>query len=385
MASAAVDRRHRPGYGFTPAPWPAAACLSMKGLMMHRIGKAIVGVGLCATALPGCAALDSQKSAALPKQRTEIVYQVDDQQAKQTILQTSQVNESSSDVANRPDSALAMAQGVSQRKELVDLNQAKPPGRNIAEFAAPPKVQPPVVGPLPTMPDLTPNPGHLRPAPPPTESAEPLERALHCILNRQPDEALQYLKEGFDPTRQEYVNRLLLMLTQLNQRKMEQFSPEEISFLEQQLQSLQVALRSNNELTIDTMCLCESCEGYGSYTPVRTGHAYQPRERVYLYLELRNLVWTPHGKEFVSVLNGKVSIRDSSGVEVVFKNTGDRSNPLRSTRPRSDGFLVYDMLIPPSATPGNYTLTIEIADESTQPPRLARKSVDFTVAPARGN
>src|SRR5206468_3661926 len=128
----------------------------------------------------------------------------------------------------------------------------------------------------------------------------PLVSALHCLLDNKPQEAIRHL-ESFDGKKQELVMRLLATLATLNEKSVDQLSPEEKDVLEKQIQGLEVALRDPGELMIAKMCLCERIDGYCQYKAVPDGHAFQAEtrgdkgergkwgERVLLYVEVRNI------------------------------------------------------------------------------------------------
>ena len=198
----------------------------------------------------------------------------------------------------------------------------------VAENTPPPKVLEPQVMPKPVPPELPPR--HQGPTSDmPPQTVEAIERAFHCLLNKQTEEAIQILKPCFDPTRLDCVMQLLIASIGLNENKPNQLSPDEKNLLEQQLQSVMIALRNHGELAIDTMCLVESYDGYGQYKPVPAGHAFQPHEQVFIYVGLRNLAGALRGRDYETVLHGTVSIRDASGFEW-YGNRGESDTFVKS-------------------------------------------------------
>jgi len=363
---------------------------------------AILGAGLCATALPGCAwssnRVDqvqmSQESKAMPETTAKASQKASP--GRYTGLEESEPLPSP---PRRPAAATLSNQQASPGQEQAEQPQPDlPPGKRLPEYQGPPLPLPPLdASPLAAKVQMLPQPVgkndalSVRQVPePPAEKEEPLVSALRYLLNNQPKEAVKDL-ESFDGTKQDLFMRLLAALATLHEKSVDQLSPDEKAALENQLQGLEVALRNPSELIIAKLCLCERIGGYGQYKPVPDGHVFQAGtpgnpwggELVKVYVELRNITWVPRDSYYVAALHGTIRIRDAEGL-VWSYNLRNREPALEKVeQPRSDWFRSYDFFVPNMA-PGKYTLTIEVADEMHQPHRLAQKSVEFVVAPAGG-
>jgi hypothetical protein len=213
--------------------------------------------------------------------------------------------------------------------------------------------------------------------PPPRK--EPLVLALEKFLQRQPDEALKELR-NYDTGTQEFFLRLLPVIAQLTQKKLEQLDPQETTALYDQLDSLLFSLRARSELEIGKIRFCESIdkplpEHYG----FRAKNAEQPGEKVYLYVELRNLTSEKRAQAYETRLSFIVEVLDRRGVKLWSQHLGDRI--LRSSAPGRDRSL-YPYFFVPDLPPGAYTLVLDIHDR-TRPgaERVARKALPFRVAP----
>jgi len=154
-----------------------------------------------------------------------------------------------------------------------------------------------------------------------------------------------------------------------------------------------MVLRDGAELVIDKMCLCEHVDGYGDFKPLPQGHTFQAKtdqqlgELVQVYVELRNLRSELKGDRYVTAFRSSVSIPnplDPTAPPPYFHNYGMTVEPLGNKTPNFDCARVYTFSLP-KMSPGRYTLTIEIADETHQPPRVARKSCEIVVAPPAGH
>ncbi len=239
---------------------------------------------------------------------------------------------------------------------------------------------PPVVT---TPPDLEPPPlvGQKPSTPPPDE---PLVGALSCLLKKQLAEALTKLQR-YDPATQEQLMRLLPAVVLLGEKGVDGLAPAEAAALQEQVQQVLVALRNRNGLIIDKMCLCEHIAGFGQFKALPEDHAFQAGtsrqagDWVQIYVELRNIASEQQGTYYTTALNGTVSLNDGQGKPIWTYNYRQREQPLRSSMPRSDCYRAYDFYVP-AVPPGRYTLTFEVVDETRQPHRTAKRSVDFVVA-----
>jgi hypothetical protein len=213
---------------------------------------------------------------------------------------------------------------------------------------------------------------------------EPLLEALACFLKNQPQKALELLK-GYQPSNQEVFLSLLPVLAELTHKGMDQLTPEEVSVIHEQLESLADRLRPRAQLLIPHMCLCKHIEGYGVYVPLPPNHVFragsgaEPGEPVQLYVELRNFSMAPCPQGYVTRLSSSVEICDAAGKQQWFHSFKDQEGPLVRKAPWHDCFGGYYFYMP-VLPPGEYTLVVTIRD-LTQPqtPRLARKSVKLRV------
>jgi hypothetical protein len=263
-----------------------------------------------------------------------------------------------------------------------------PPGQRVVEFmkAAPvltPQHFPDTVQPPPpVVPTQVIHQATIVPATPKPE--DPLAQAVILLLNKKPEEALEYLKRC-PADNQEFFMRLLPALAVLKDKGISQLTTTELAALQEQLQAALQNLREHSDLVVDRMCLCERIAGYGHYTALPADHGFKagvgkyPGDTVNVYVEVRNLSGVLENGYYTTRLNGTVSIRDRQGDTKWSYNYRKREQPLQSREPRSDCHRCYDFCVPPGVPPGHYTLTIEVVDETCQPHRVAQKSVDFQV------
>jgi hypothetical protein len=260
-----------------------------------------------------------------------------------------------------------------------------PPGQRVLEFTDPPPVLAPRA--LPEQNDLFGQQELQHPnnhEPPSLELQDPLVLAMDFLLKNKPDEALKQVQRCSPPNQEMYM-RLLSILVGLHDTPVNRQPPNQVSILQNQLYEVGRLLRAHSDLIIDTMCLCERIDGFGQYTRKRDGYAYkagigkQWGEQVNVYLELRNMTSELRDHYFTTNLNGKVTILDNQGMQVWTYNYRKLEKPLLSLMPRFDCYRSYDFFVP-AMPPGKYTLTMEIVDETCQPYRVAQKSVEFNVA-----
>jgi hypothetical protein len=249
---------------------------------------------------------------------------------------------------------------------LPDASSLEPPN--------PPPFEP---GPMPGEPVVA--------AKPPSLTPEPLVEALRCILEDRANEALEHLK-GYDPATQELFLRLLPPMALLSHKKLDQLTPPEVASLHEQLESLVVALRPRAELAIGKMCFCEWIRSYGVYKPIEENHAFQagtpgqPGELVQLYVELHNFRSERRDAYHETRLASSVELFDQNGEKVWSYRFDDRKQPLRSLSPLHDFFNNYSFHLPRDVRPGQYTLTVQVVDETIpEQPRSAKKSLSMTV------
>jgi hypothetical protein len=105
---------------------------------------------------------------------------------------------------------------------------------------------------------------------------------------------------------------------------------------------------------------------------------------VQLYVQLRNFTSEFRNGFYETKLASSLEIRaanaDSTSKPIWYHPFfDDRKLPRRSRTILNDYYLHYVFHVPP-LPPGNYTLTIQIADETRPgPPRVARKALEFRV------
>jgi hypothetical protein len=217
-----------------------------------------------------------------------------------------------------------------------------------------------------------------------TKPEEPLIAALRCFLDKQPAEAVDYLK-GYDRANQEALLCLLPLAVRLSQGSLDEAGPQEAEEMVEQLHSLELPLRLRAPLRITRMCFCRWIKAFGHYEPVADGQATfeaggdgRPGGLVQVYAEVRNFTSTDQGPDHVTQLLSWGEIRDYAHGQLVaripFPNPDDVSRS-----PRQDYFINYCFRVPANLPPGPYTLWIYVKDlaQPGRPP--ARRSLDFRV------
>jgi hypothetical protein len=341
--------------------------------MPRRLLLVMLGVGFCATALPGCGLLSPR-------------VQVSDTHVPEERHVPAEVVEQNLTPPRRPDDAALADPPAGQRvpefqEAAAPLQPLSPTDRSTSPLGQTVSQHQGISATPPNSPQVD--------SPPAKD--EPLVSALHCLLNNQPKEALKHL-EGFEGTTQELCMRLLGVLASLNDKRVEQLSPEEKDTLEKQLEGLGLALRSSSELAITKLCLCEQIDGYRLYKQLPENHVFRPPstpqqqgEYVQVYVELRNITCKPHNNSFLTSVHGVIRVLDEQGKNVYEHNydrLGKSQTEIRVANP--DWFWRGDFWVPKGMPPGKYTLTVEIVDEMAQPHQRAHKSVEFVVGTPGG-
>jgi hypothetical protein len=339
--------------------------------MPRRLLLVMLGVGICATAVPGCGLLSPRvpvSDTGVPEERHV----------------PAEVVEQNLTPPRRPDDAASADPPAGQR--VPEFQEAAAPLQPLVPTDRPP--------PSPSQIVSQHHGGSATPSNSPQVDSvptkdEPLVSALHCLLNNQPKEALKHL-ERFEGTTQELCMRLLGVLASLNDKRVEQLSPEEKDALEKQLQGLGLALRSSSELAITKLCLCEQIDGYRLYKQLPDNHVFRPPptpqqqgEYVQVYVELRNITCKPHNNAFLTSIHGVIRVMDGQGNNVYecnYDRLGKSQTEIRVANP--DWFWRGDFWVPQRMPPGKYTLSVEIVDEMAQPHQRAQKSVEFVVGSA---
>jgi hypothetical protein len=167
----------------------------------------------------------------------------------------------------------------------------------------------------------------------------------------------------------------------------EKLGQKKIAQMQDQLQGLLLDLRARAKLGIHKLCYCEAdLERPGNYKPLPKEYAFLarcgncPGEMVLLYTELRNLGMVRRGEFYEARLSSYVTIRDDSRRALFRKKVDDPKRPLRSRTLANDYFNTYSFYVPACIPPGRYKLTVEVHDETTQPPRVSEREIDFVVA-----
>ena len=157
----------------------------------------------------------------------------------------------------------------------------------------------------------------------------------------------------------------------------------------EQLDRLRETVRARSELTIGKTCYCEYVKGYADYKALPDTHAFlsaskdRPGEFVQLYVELKNFASEPLREgEFITRLACSLELKNAKG-EIVMSRPIDKNQTTLTRRARLNDLYSTFCFYVPALPAGKYQLTIQVADETTNPerPRVARKSLDFHVTP----
>ena len=278
---------------------------------------------------------------------------------------------------------------VSVGKQTVAEKVAKPVSPRIAQAA--PKVDKPVepvVYPLDeadivVMPALTVSVERKEPETPPAVQEtqarvpeEPLLAALRCLLEKNPAQAVEWLKH-YDKASQDLLLTLLPLANRLAETPVEKNNPGELAAILEQLENLAKPLRARSALNIKKMCFCRSIsiKGYGEYKELPLEYEFQPGEQISAYVELGNFSSELQGSEYVTKLTGSIKIRDFEGKVVWHEERRWKQD--RSLALRHDFFINCPFRLPANLPPGRYTFFIHIEDVPTG--RTINCSTDFQV------
>src|SRR5262245_54776636 len=286
------------------------------------------------------------------------------------------------------DSSMKLSDAPPQPQEMPRaLPDLGPPPSAIEPAPAPSTSGPQDVVPLQsTTPAPAPNTNSLIP-PPDAALDSPLLLAIRAYQDKQPDKALEYLKQ-YDAANQEVLLYLMPLMVRLSEGNLGTMSPEELAAFVDRLQGATGLMRHRAALRLDTVCFCRRVLNYGKYEPREPRHAFQPGEPVHLYTEIRNFTWeqaTPvvasaaaaapaaaHG--FTMRLQNTLEIRDALG-KVVWRADVPKSDTRQA--PLTDYYLAYSFAMPAGLPPGAYTLEVKVADKPTG--RVVRKSIEFRI------
>jgi hypothetical protein len=128
------------------------------------------------------------------------------------------------------------------------------------------------------------------------------------------------------------------------------------------VEELREHLRSRADLRVPKVVLCSKIEAFGMYEPIEpVQFTAGQRNPVLVYIEVDNFKSekTPTGL-FRTLLSVRPSLLSKAGEELWSANY-DNIEDL-SRQQRHDFFLTVNEVLPPSLTPGEYTLKIEVED-----------------------
>jgi hypothetical protein len=217
---------------------------------------------------------------------------------------------------------------------------------------------------------------------------DPVVVALQCILDKRPEDAIKALNR-IDKSNQELLLGLLALVARLNGSGLDQAKPHELAALIQQVESLELPLRSRAPLKINELCFCREATRFGCYEPIRdqpptfqAAGEGRDGEFVQVYLEVSNFTVeqrVEQGKtDYVAKLVSSLEVRDLGGHRVWGVQCGDKPDVSRS--PWRDHCICIQFRIPPELKPGHYTLWVQVQDVLTKPLRPpAPRSLDFRV------
>jgi hypothetical protein len=215
----------------------------------------------------------------------------------------------------------------------------------------------------------------------------PLLAALRLLLAKKPSEAFDAL-QGYDKPTQDILLALLPVVARLSEAGLDQASPQEITALLDQLNSLANLLRGRSALTLDKACFARRIDGFGKYdalapNPVFMAGTDGPHaDRARVYAEVRNFLCKFDGKGYTINLTGRLEIYDADGQWRWGRNVHD-DEPMYSLSPRQDVFVSFRFSPPANLRPGNYVLVVEAHDESLAAPgsrpRVAHCRLPFRV------
>jgi hypothetical protein len=232
----------------------------------------------------------------------------------------------------------------------------------------------------------------------PAQEPDPaLVNALRCLLNKNPSEALELLKQ-YDKTTQDMLVQLLPFVARLSEGGLERAdSEQEMSALLEQLNNLTAAVRAHAPLTLKKVAFCRRIYGFGDYDALpsnpefQAGLGSQLGDRVTIYAELRNFRNIPKGSVYETHLKRQVEIRaanNPNGKPVIIQ-TPEWYKPTTSRSPQQDLFLNFSFHLPPLPD-GQYALWVIVEDHTAfegEPivPRLpAQYRLDFRVSHGAG-
>jgi len=214
----------------------------------------------------------------------------------------------------------------------------------------------------------------LQPAPDVTEvpaskaaSEPPVVRALRCLMEKHPADAIVLLK-SYDKPNQELLLAMLPLLARVGEESLDRAEPVELAHAADQLESAMIPLRQRAALVLDKMCFCRKIDKFGVYEPLPDGHAFRPGESVQLYVELRNFSSAERDSCYETRLASSIRLmRVKGGQEELVYQQGfnDREHPDESQTLRHDYFINYRFCIRDNIPAGDYRLYLHVEDIAT--------------------
>jgi hypothetical protein len=110
------------------------------------------------------------------------------------------------------------------------------------------------------------------------------------------------------------------------------------------------------------------------------GHAFQPGQRLNVFVDVRNTGTKAQGNMYSTALKCSIVIRDSNNVEWFKRNFFAEEIPLRNPVPCYNWPLCF-FFWPEAMPPGVHTLTVTVTDESISPHAMATQSLTFKCGP----
>ena len=227
---------------------------------------------------------------------------------------------------------------------------------------------------------------------------EQLLDVLHYFLTDQPGKAIELLK-GYDPAKQLILETLLPVLdglsrqNGLSRRPQDPLTPEEVAGIQSVIDQLSVKLKPRSNLIITKMCFCKSIKAFAMYDPWPDDHTFRASSNawsldgdvVQVYVELRNFLCEARDSYHEIHLSSSVKISDprEPAKWIWLKRFDDsKQPPVRSRAQLHDYFCRYYFAVP-HLPPGEYTMTIEVVDETfPDKPRKDAKSLPIRVVAA---
>ncbi|MBI2807479.1 MAG: hypothetical protein HYX68_21050 [Planctomycetes bacterium] len=231
--------------------------------------------------------------------------------------------------------------------------------------------------------------GQKTPLPTLEKKAEyPFLLALHCMIEKRHDEALQHLR-AYDRETQEFFLRLMPVLLHVMQKPISELSLVEIALVNQQLRDAEIISRARCELAVNTLRFCKQVRGYGAYEPLPDNHTFvsgtksRLGDEVHVYAELKNLrsEKTKDGV-YLTRLASRLELKNAAGKKIWSRSFDRVDQPQVRRAPVNDFHKDFRFFVP-AIPPGTYQLTVQVVDETNAGQRrVASKSLDFRVTPA---